>query len=115
MTTQTVYEKVGGEWVSRQEAYVPPAYTPAIGDYESAIQETIDAAAKSRRYADGNSMDGYVTSTVPAWAEEAQAFVAWRDNVWQFAYSELAKVQAGEREQPSVDGFLAELPEIVWP
>jgi len=31
------------------------------------------------------------------------------------AYAELNKVVAGEREQPSVEVFLAGLPAIVWP
>jgi hypothetical protein len=98
------------------EEYVPEPAPPAtIQDYENAIQSMVDEAARSRRYADGKSMDGYVTSTVPAWASEAQAFVAWRDNVWQYAYSELAKVQTKKRKQPSVQDFLQELPAIVWP
>lgn len=43
------------------------------------------------------------------------AFVAWRDAVWTYAYAELDKVLAAEREQPSVEAFIGELPVIAWP
>ncbi|UIY28683.1 hypothetical protein LZK73_18305 [Neorhizobium galegae] len=83
--------------------------------YQAAIQAMIDETARSKLFNDGVTMASYVASTVGLWAAQAQAFVAWRDKVWQYAYSELSKVQAGERSQPSVDKFLGELPEIVWP
>lgn len=88
---------------------------PPVEDYQNAIQALVDEAAISRRYKSGDAMATYVASTVGDWASEAQAFVAWRDNVWQYAYAELAKVQGGERVQPTVADFLSELPEIVWP
>jgi len=52
---------------------------------------------------------------VPQWAAEAAAFAAWRDAVWTYAYAELAKVQAGQRAQPTVTDLIAELPAIIWP
>lgn len=88
---------------------------PTENNYRLAIQHHVDEAARSRRYDSGNSLASYVTSTNEAWAAEAQAFVAWRDAVWQHAYAELDKVVAGEREQPGVDDFIGELPVIEWP
>lgn len=93
--------------------YVPPTATEA--DYSAAIQSHVDATAKARGYADGVALAGYSTSTIPAWAVEAASFIAWRDAVWIYAYTELAKVQGGQRPQPSVAGFIAELPKIIWP
>ena len=84
-------------------------------DYRRAIQRLIDAHAQSRRYDNGNSLATYATSSNPDWAAEAAAFVAWRDAVWAYAYAEMDKVLAGEREQPSVEDFIGELPQIVWP
>lgn len=106
---------VDGKVKYREEAL--PNLTPAsaLEDYQAAVQSVIDEAARSRRYADGNSMASYDGSTVQQWDAEAKAFKAWRDNVWQYAYSALSKVQGGEREQPSVDKFLSELPQVVWP
>lgn len=93
--------------------YVPPA--PSLTDYENAIQGMIDATAKERLFRDGVTLASYTASTNPQWAAEAVAFVAWRDGVWAYAYTELAKVQAGLREQPTVEDFLAEIDQIVWP
>lgn len=88
---------------------------PTEDDYRSAIQNLIDSHAQSRRYDSGNSLATYVASSNPVWAAEAQAFVIWRDAVWAYAYGEMVKVLAGEREQPSVEAFIGELPQLVWP
>ena len=93
------------------EAEPPP---PTENDYRFAIQRHVDAQAQSRRYDSGNSLASYVASTNEIWAAEAQVFVAWRDAVWLYAYAELEKVMAGEREQPSVEEFIGELPPIEW-
>jgi hypothetical protein len=94
-----------------------PVFTQVLtpDDYERAIQKYVDATAAERRYSDGGSCASYATSTNPIWAAEAQAFVAWRDAVWAHAYAELTRVEAGQRPQPSVEDFLAELPVIAWP
>lgn len=83
--------------------------------YAEAIQSHIDGTARSKGYADGFSIASYGASTVPAWAAEAQAFVAWRDAVWVYAYAQLSAVEAGTRPQPSISGLIAELPAITWP
>ena len=83
--------------------------------YRLEIQAMIDAKASERQYDSGATLASYVNSTIEQWASEAQAFVAWRDAVWLYALAELDKVQKGEREQPSVEDFLAELPEFEWP
>lgn len=90
------------------------AMAEAVETYRKAIQSLIDGKAQEKQYDDGNSLASYVNSTVPEWAAEAQAFVAWRDLVWGYALVELAKVQKAEREQPTVDDFLAELPAFEW-
>ncbi|TGR71432.1 hypothetical protein EN837_08440 [bacterium M00.F.Ca.ET.194.01.1.1] len=87
----------------------------SITDYENAIQNLVDSTARERQFRDGVTLASYIGSTKPKWAAEAQAFVAWRDNVWFYAYGELAKVQAGQREQPTVEQFLAEIAPIAWP
>ena len=88
---------------------------PTEDDYQTAIQSFIDQMARSRQYSDGNSLAGYVNSTVPTWAAEAATFTAWRDSVWVYAYGELAKVQAGQRSKPSVAQMVSELPPVAWP
>ena len=46
---------------------------------------------------------------------DGRAFVAWRDAVWVYVYGELAKFEAGERAQPTIESFIAELPTMEWP
>lgn len=93
----------------------PPTPEEIIDGFRRAIQSHIDTTARSRNYDSGTSLAGYVASTNPTWAAEAQAFVAWRDAVWLYAYVELDKVTGGKREAPTVEDFIAELPEMVWP
>lgn len=93
----------------------PEPSPPTITDYENAIQNLVDSTARERQFRDGVTLASYIGSTKPKWAEEAQAFVAWRDNVWFYAYGELAKVQAGQRPQPTVEQFLGEIAPIAWP
>lgn len=93
----------------------PPSPEQVIEAFRAAIQSHVDAQAVSRRYDSGNSLATYVNSTIPQWAAEAIAFVAWRDAVWAYAYAEMDKVLDGEREQPTIEGFISELPELVWP
>jgi len=93
----------------------PEPEPPTLADYENTIQALVDTTATEKMFRDGVTLASYVASTNPQWAAEAQAFVAWRDAVWAYAYAELAKVQAGERAQPTPEDFLTELPAIVWP
>lgn len=98
------------------EDFVAPAPPPpTISDFAAAVQSHIDDAARSRGYNDSVSLASYVNSTLPQWAAEASAFVAWRDAVWIYAYGELGKVQAGQRALPTIDKMIAELPKIDWP
>lgn len=86
-----------------------------IDDYRLAIQALVDETAQQRNYDSGLTCASYVGSTNPLWASEAAAFVAWRDAVWAYAYAELAKVEGGQRPQPSVMEIVADLPVIIWP
>ncbi len=88
---------------------------PTQADYSQAIQVQLDTVARSHDFDSGLAAATYVTSANPAYAADAQAFVAWRDAVWAYAYAELAKVMAGERAQPTIDVLIAELPAMVWP
>jgi hypothetical protein len=104
------------KWIDGRIAVVEPlSPPPTITDYENAIQNLVDNTARERQFRDGVTLASYIGSTKPKWATEAQAFVAWRDNVWTYAYGELAKVQAGQRQQPTVEQFLGEIARIAWP
>jgi len=96
-------------------ASLPDAAAPTIDDYRREIQSCVDAKAQERGYDGGQTIATYVASTVPSWAAEAQAFVEWRDAVWVYAYTELAKVENGEREAPTPGEFCREMPALSWP
>lgn len=93
--------------------YVAPP--PALSDYSAAIDAHVEAVARGRGYNGAAHLASYAVSTVPAWAAEARAFVAWRDTVWVEALGELAKVQAGEIAPPGVTDLVSGLPVIQWP
>lgn len=91
------------------------AIEAAQNQFSGAIQSYVDAVAKVRRYDNGLSLATYVASERPAWKAEAEAFVKWRDDVWDHAYREHERVLSGERAQPSIEELLAELPAPPWP
>lgn len=93
----------------------PEPGPPTLEDYRVAIRDYVDATAQSRNYDNAVSCASYVNSTNTQWAAEAEAFVAWRDAVWAYAFAELEKVQDGTRPQPTIEEFLQELPAMVWP
>ena len=102
--------------VDGEVVVVDPIAAPAtITDYENAIQNLVDSTARERQFRDAVTLASYIGSTKPKWAAEAQAFVAWRDNVWRYSYGELTKFQAGQRPQPTVEKFLDEIARIAWP
>lgn len=83
------------------------------GTFEQAIQAHLDAAARRRGYDSIATAVSYAEEpAVPKFQEDGKAFRAWRSLVWAYAYQELAKVKAGEREIPTLDAFLAELPAL---
>lgn len=90
------------------EGDAPPL---TIEDYRRAIDAHVEATAQSRQYNSAAHMASYVASTVPEWAAEAEAFVAWRDQVWVTAIHFLATVT----EAPTIEAVIEALPQIEWP
>lgn len=83
--------------------------------FSNAIQVHLDTTASQRRYDSIHTAISYRDDANPVFASEAAVLFAWRSAVWTYSTAELDKVMAGERDIPTVDAFLAELPEIVWP
>ncbi|MDQ1183593.1 hypothetical protein [Agrobacterium larrymoorei] len=83
--------------------------------FTGAIQTHLDATASQRRYDSIHTAISYRDDPNPKFAAEAAALFAWRSAVWTYATDELDKVVAGERAIPTVEEFLAELPQLVWP
>jgi hypothetical protein len=83
-------------------------------DIDVKVNQLIDYNANSRGYSGSQSIVGYVNSSNVQWQAEAQAFVAWRDQVWEHIYIEYMAIDAGG-SIPNEDTFMASLPQIVWP
>ena len=100
----------------------PPAEMPVLGrtppptlaDYQAAIDAHVEAVARSRAYNGSAACAGYINSTVPAWAAEAAAFVAWRDPVYLGAFAIMGAVQHGA-PAPSITSLVTGLPAMEWP
>lgn len=102
-------EKMGDIWVGD---HPPPALT--LNDYRRAVQAHIDRTAQERRYDTATSCASYVASTNPAWAAEAAALIAWRDEVWTQVYAAEAGYNP-DAPPPSIADVIDGLPTIAWP
>lgn len=92
-----------------------PSAEEMIASVQQAVQERIDAFARTRAYDGILSAATYAASAVPKFAAEGQYAVQARDATWAACYQIMADVQAGTRAMPSVEDVLAELPALEWP
>lgn len=83
-------------------------------DIDRKVNDSLLSTAQSRGYSSVNSIISYAVSSNIQWKAEADAFVAWRDQVWEHVYVEYMAIDAGG-EIPDEDTFMASLPKIVWP
>lgn len=93
--------------------YAPPPPPPlTVEDYRRAVRDHINATAQARGYDDAVSLAVHATSTRPVWAAEAAAFIAWKDDVWDYVFALWANPPD---PPPSPEDLVALLPEITWP
>lgn len=117
------YISKGHRWWDDYEAWLARGNTPqaaqtqqqALDDlsnnFEQAIQARLDGEARARGYDSIATAVSYAEEpAVAKFQDDGKSFRAWRSLVWAYAYQELAKVKAGEREIPTLDAFMAELP-----
>jgi hypothetical protein len=83
---------------------------PTLPVLIAAVDDLVEATARGMDYKGAAHCAGYVSSTVPQWAAEALAFVAWRDAVWVTAYGIDPALMPR-----TVAGLLALLPQFVRP
>jgi hypothetical protein len=105
------------EWAAAHPEPEPPAPTPEEiqARLVAAVQGYLDKKAKERGYDGILSACSYASSTDAVFAAEGQACLAWRDEVWRKCYEVLDAVTAGERDVPTAEELLAELPALTWP
>lgn len=78
-----------------------------------AVQRVLDNKAQELLYDNCLSVCSYIETGVQKFDDEGKAFRAWRSAVWAKGYEILAQVQAGQREIPTEEELIAELPELV--
>ena len=83
--------------------------------FTDAIQQRLDAFARTRNYDGILSAASYATSTIPQFKAEGQCAVEARDATWAVGYAILADVLSGQRPMPTIEEVFAELPVLEWP
>lgn len=79
------------------------------------IAKFVDSVAQQKNYNDAVSCASYINSTITQWKNEATAFIAWRDSVYNYCIAQETAMQNGLRSVPTFETFQAELPVITWP
>lgn len=85
-----------------------------IAQFEAALDNHLDSVARERKYDDRKSAalrSGMIGSPFHA---EGLRFGVWMDSCNLFAYQYLEEVKAGTREMPTVEQFIAALPQFSW-
>lgn len=85
---------------------VPP---PTVTQCSDALDNTIDLLAQAWGYKNMDRASGYATSSVPKFAAEAKALIDWRDEIWVWAPTYLAAVEAGTTPPPATIAALVAL------
>ena len=119
-------QQVGGHWAQQWvlESLAPEVAAQAQQraaeklqkDITDAIQERLDAFARTRGYDHILSAATYATSAVPKFQAEGQYCINARDATWAKAGQMLAEIQGGTRPIPgSYADLEPELPVLAWP
>lgn len=103
---QTLGELPTPELLSQwEQELIPIALIKQASDY---IRQLIEDKPKERHYDSVTTICTYVNSSNALWQAEAQAFIDWRDSVLAYAYSQMAG-------NISLETFINNIPEMVWP
>lgn len=96
-----------GEWIA------PPPPLPTQAEYVAAAEALYDSVAQAKNYDDRYTCALRAGYPGP-FQTEGQAFAVWMDSANAFAYQLMAEVLQGLRPQPTLEEFIALLPEAPW-
>ena len=85
-----------------------------IAQIKSAVQNTLDLKAKEKDYDTAVSLASYVTSTDDEFHEQANRFIAWRDQCWRKCFEIIGLFNNGDIPMPTVGEVLRQLPTLDW-
>lgn len=104
------------EWVANGGVInVPvPSNDELVSDMMSKLESFYDSKARERRY------DNRYTCSIRAgyqgpFQQEGIAFAQWMDQCNNVGYQIVADVLSGQREIPTFEQILSELPTLTWP
>lgn len=103
------------EYNARQALWDAQAPERMQGQFTVALEKAINDKATEKTYSSAVSCASYKDSTNAQWAAESTAFIAWRDNCYEYGYDYLAKAQDGTIPNPNLDDFISGLPVMEWP
>ena len=106
-----VYDEEQNAVVAQYTYEDPPL--PTLEDFDMAMEDYLRNEREERGYTT-REPDSYLTSEVPRWAQDARDWVVHRDAVMEYALELINAVQKGEREPPTMEEFLSNMPKIQW-
>jgi len=114
--TCPVPDEVEEGWVRDGDGWVPPPFSidKIIASYTAAVQSRLDAFAKTKGYDGIFALCTYAASENAQFRQEGQRGVSLRDATWVKFYEVMEQVKSDQRELPTPDELLAELPELIW-
>ena len=92
----------------------PVAGEPIIQLYQRAIDTHVETTARVAGYNSAAHLASYINSSVLLWADQANVFIAWRDEVWLNVYATMQMAQM-TGEIPDLLTVMRQLPVIVLP
>ena len=99
----------------------PPPPTPEeqqatlLSEFTAAIQDRLDAFARTRNYDGIFTAATYATDPMPKFATEGRYAVEARSATWAKGYEIMDAVTTGKRPMPTWEALEAELPKLKWP
>ena len=89
-----------------------PTFEEILAAVTPGVQAWMDATAQQKGYDSVVSCATYATSSVPEFAADAAAIIAWRDQVWLAAYAWRDGLNGQLPEViPTLDEVIAQLPQ----
>lgn len=116
--TKMYGEQSADSWREVEPEQISPEAQQAAAQkaLTDAVQAYMDAAAKAKGYDNLLSAVTYAEEpAVPKFEAEGIAFRAWRSAVWAYCYDQMAAVLTGQREIPTPEQLVIELPYLILP
>lgn len=106
---------IPGTWTNVTGSWPPPpSQAEQLTVLEGAVQQYLDQKAQAKGYDSAASCISYLNSSNATWKADATAMNTWRDDVWNFCFTNEANVKAGTTPMPTSAQLIAALPAAPW-